>query len=394
MSAAARASLRDKACIVGVGHTAFTRGEGFGRSTLALQLEASMRALEDAGLRRSDVDGIMPFPNLGTAEELAANLGVENLRFATTMWMDGAAPVASLQVAAMAVASGAADCVLIPAGWNGYSGLRAGETLAEQTSSFPGGAIARDFYRPYGLAAPPQWHSLTARRHMHEFGTTPEQMGAVAIAMRKHAQMNPAAVMRGRPMVLEDYLESPMITAPYRLFDCCLETDGAAAVVVTSAGRAKDLGSRPVYIMGAASGRPYPADEITNRRDVFKTGLTAAAPEAFAMAGVSTADVDFAEIYDCFTFEVIRQLEETGFCGRGEGGAFVEGGRIELGGELPVNTHGGLLSEAHVLGTSHIVEAVRQLRGEADERQVPEAEIGVVTGWGDFGDASIAILRR
>jgi acetyl-CoA acetyltransferase len=392
--AAARTGLRDRACIVGVGHTAFTRGEGSGKSALALQLEASLRALEDAGLRHRDIDGILPFPNLATAEELAANLGVENLRFATTLWMGGAAPVASLEVAAMAVASGSAEHVLIPAGWNGYSGRRARDTIAEQTSSIPGGAIARDFYLPYGLAAPPQWYALMARRHMHEFGTAPQQLGAVAVAMRKHAQMNPAAVMRGKSMTLEDYLKSPMITAPYRLFDCCLETDGGAAVVVTSAERAKDLGKRPVYVMGAASGRPYPADEITNRRDIFKTGLTIAAPEAFAMAGVSTRDVDFAQIYDCFTFEVIQQLEETGFCARGEGGPFVEGGRIELGGELPVNTHGGLLSEAHALGTSHIVEAVRQLRGEAGERQVPDAEIGVVTGWGDFGDGSIAILRR
>jgi acetyl-CoA acetyltransferase len=310
------------------------------------------------------------------------------------MWMGGAAPVASLHVAAMAVASGAAKHVLIPAGWNGYSGRRARETIAEQTSSNPGGAIARDYYLPYGFAAPPQWYSLLARRHMHEFGTKPEQLGAVAVAMRKHAQLNPAAVMRGKAMTLDDYLKSPMITAPYRLFDCCLETDGAAAVVVASAERARDLAKPPVYVMGAASGRPYPADEITNRKDIFTTGLTIAAPEAFAMAGIAPSDVDFAEIYDCFTFEVVQQLEETGFCRRGEGGGFVEGGRIELGGALPVNTHGGLLSEAHVLGASHIVEAVRQLRKEAGERQVNGASVGVVTGWGDFGDGSIAVLRN
>ena len=385
-------SFKNRAAIVGVGQSEFSRPKTGGKSSLVLQLEATKAALADAGLEAGDIDGILPFPNLCTAEELAANLGIENLRFAVTLQMGGAAPVASLAVAALAVASGAAECVLIPAGWNGYSGRRARDTITAQTSSIPGGGIVRDFYLPYGFAAPPQWYSLMARRHMHEFGTTSEQLGAVAVAMRKHAQQNPAAIMHGKPMTMADYLASPMITAPYRLFDCCLETDGAAAVIVTSAERAKDFAKRPVSIMGAASGRPYPADEITNRRDIFETGLTLAAPEAFAMAGVRPKDVHFAEIYDCFTFEVVQQLEETGFCKRGEGGAFVEGGRIEAGGELPVNTHGGLLSEAHVLGASHIVEAVRQLRGEAGLRQLSRADVGVVTGWGDFGDGSIAIL--
>ena len=146
--------------------------------------------------------------------------------------------------------------------------------------------------------------------------------------------------------------------------------------------------------MASACGQPYPADEITNRKDIFQTGLTIAAPEAFGRAGVTPADVDFAMIYDCFTFELLQQLEEVGFCPRGEGGAFVEEGRINLGGSLPVNTHGGLLSEAHVLGMGHIVEAVKQLRRECGDRQVVDSEVGVVTGWGDFGDGSIAILAR
>ena len=229
---------------------------------------------------------------------------------------------------------------------------------------------------------------------MHEFNTRPEQLGAIAVAMRQHAQRNPGAVMYGKPMTLDDYMASPMLADPYRIFDCCLETDGAAAVVVTTAERARDLPAKPVTIVAGASGQPYPADEITNRKDFFSTGLTVAAPQAFGRAGIKPAEVDVAMVYDCFTFEVLQQLEEMGFCKRGEGGEFVEGGRIAPGGELPVNTHGGLMSEAHVLGMNHIIEAVLQLRGGAGERQVNNTKTVVVTGWGDFGDGSIVILQR
>jgi acetyl-CoA acetyltransferase len=383
-----------EACIVGIGETDYCRKPGSGLSQLGIQLQASTRAIAEAGLEASEIDGIMPFPNLGRAEEIAANLGCENIRYAATIHMGGAAPAASLQVAAAAVNSGMANYVLLPAGWNGYSGARVRQTVSQDVSSIPGGAIARDYYLPFGFTAPPQWYSVLARRHMHEFGTRSEQLGAIALTMREHAQLNPKAVMHGKPMTLNDYMASPMLADPYRFFDCCLETDGAAAVVVTSAERARDLATQPVRIVAAACGQPYPADEITNRRDIFKTGLTTAAPEAFGKAGLTPSDVDFAMIYDCFTFEVLQQLEELGFCKRGEGGPFVEGGRIALGGELPVNTHGGLLSEAHVLGMSHIVEAVRQLRGDLGERQVENARVGAVTGWGDFGDGSVALLAR
>lgn len=386
--------LKDKACIVGIGETAYCRKPGSGLSEESLQLHASVAALRDAGLRGSQIDGVLAFPNVGKCEAFAASLGSENLRFAAIIHMGGAAPVASLRLAAMAVVSGAANHVLIPAGWNGYSGARVRQTVTTDKHSIPGGAIAWDYYLPQGLTVPPQWYALMARRHMHEYGTTHEQMGAVAIAMRRHAQLNPAALMHGKPLTMADYLASPMLADPYRVNDCCLETDGAAACIVTTVERARDLGKPPVYIMGAAAGQPYPADEITNRKDFHRTGLSIAAPEAFRMAGVTPADADFAQIYDCFTFEVIQQIEEAGFCRRGEGGPFVENGAIELGGRLPVNTHGGLLSEAHSLGIGHIVEAVKQLRGSAGARQVADAEIGVVTGWGDFGDGSIAILRR
>ncbi|MFO1509150.1 MAG: hypothetical protein U1F31_05205 [Steroidobacteraceae bacterium] len=386
--------LKDAACIVGIGETAVCRKPGSGLSEMALQLKAIASALDDAGLKAREIDGIMPFPNLGRAEAFAATLGCENLRFAATLNLGGAAPVAALRVAAMAVATGCANYVLVPGGWNGYSGARTREIAATDVNSIPGAAVARDHYIPYGLSAPPQWYALMAQRHMYEYGMREEQLGAVALAMRKHAQLNPHALMCGKPMTMSDYLASPMISAPYRMLDCCLETDGAAAYIVTSTARARDLRQRPVSIMGAASGQPYPADDIINRKDFHRIGLTNAAPEAFAMAGVTPAEADFAQIYDCFTFEVIQQLEEAGFCKRGEGGAFVENGGIELGGRLPVNTHGGLLSQAHLLGIGHVVEAVRQLRGEAGQRQVKDAKLGVVTGWGDFGDGSIAILRR
>ncbi len=386
-------ALRDRACIVGVGETPYTRQRDAGVSRLELQVQAAKAALTDAGISPKEVDAIIPFPNLGTAEELAANLGVPELRYAATIHMGGASPVAALLSAAMAVASGVARYVLIVAGWDGYSGPRVRQMVLEATA-MPGGAVARDYYVPYGLTAPVQWYALMARRHMALYGTRPEQLGAVALAMRRHAQLNPKAVMHGRPLTMEDYLASPIIADPYRLLDCCLETDGGAAVVVTSRHRARDLPQPPVYIMGAAQAQAFPPDDFSNRPDFLTTGLSLAAPRAFAMAGVGPQDADFAQIYDCFTFEVIHQLEEAGFCPRGEGGTFVEEGRIQLGGDLPVNTHGGLLSEAHVLGMNHIVEAVRQLRGQAGARQVPNAEIGVVTGWGDFGDGSIAILRR
>jgi acetyl-CoA acetyltransferase len=199
--------------------------------------------------------------------------------------------------------------------------------------------------------------------------------------------------MHGRELSYEDYLASPMITDPYRLLDCCLETDGGTAVLVGPADGPSD-GRPRVRIAAVTQGRPFPADDIVNRPDPLTIGLTHAAPRAWEAAGVGPDDMDFAQIYDCFTFEVLQQLEEAGFCGRGAADSFVADGNIELGGKLPINTAGGLLSEAHVIGLNHVVEAVRQLRHEAGDRQVADARWGAVTGWGDFGDGSIAVLER
>lgn len=392
-------SLKDQACIVGVGQSAFSRGSG--KTELQLLLDASVDAINDAGLKPHDIDGIIGPPLGATSEHLAANLGIEDMRYATTVHMGGASPVVSLQSAALAVACGIANNVLIPVGWNGYSSnpVRGGGARAD-TGEKPIPApnplqnTIAAYYLPYGATVPAQWYAWLATRHQKLYGTPFESMGAVAVAERKHAQLNDKAMMRGRPLTMNDYLAARWVSYPFRLYDCCLETDAACAIVVSSAERAKDLRKPPVYISGVAEGHPYPADDIPARPDPFVIGLTFAAPKAFAMAGVTHKDIDFLEVYDCFSYVVMLQIEAMGFCKRGEVKDFVTGGRIELGGELPLNTHGGLLSEAHVWGTNHIVEATRQLRHECGARQVKDAEIGLVTGWGDFGDGGLAILRR
>ena len=392
-------SLNDQSCIAGVGESTFSRGSG--KSELRLMLDASVNALNDAGLKPHEIDGIVGPPIGATAEHFAANLGIEDLRYATTVHMGGASPVVALQSAAMAIASGIATNVLIPLGWNGYSlnPVRGGAARAENTERpmpepNPMLNTVGAFYLPYGATVPVQFYAWLATRHMKMYGTPHEAMGTIAVAERKHAQLNDKAMMRGRPLTLDDYMASRWVSYPFRLYDCCLETDAACAVVVTSPERARDLKKPPVYISGVAEGHPYPADDIPARPDPFVIGLSFAAPKAFAMAGVTHKDIDFLEIYDCFTYVVMLQIEAMGFCKRGEVKDFVTRERIELGGELPLNTHGGLHSEAHVWGMNHIVEAARQLRHECGPRQVKDAEIGLVTGWGDFGDGGLAILRR
>ncbi len=234
--------------------------------------------------------------------------------------------------------------------------------------------------------------AMTARRHMHEFGTQSHQLGEVAIACRRHAALNPGAVMR-TPMTMQDYIASRLIVAPLRLYDCCLISDGAAAFIVTTRERASDLRHRPVHIMGAA--QAHSPETIGNPNWWYVPHQRVAMEQIYAQASVGPADIDFAQIYDNFTISVIVWLEQAGFCKTGEGGPFVEDGRIQLGGDLPVNTAGGNLSESYMQGWLHLVEAVAQLRGACGVRQVPDAEIGLVTGRGmTLNCSAAAILGR
>jgi len=225
------------------------------------------------------------------------------------------------------------------------------------------------------------------------YGTTIRHFAEVAVVTRRHALLNGNAVMN-KPLTVEEHHASRMIADPFRLFDCSLESDGGAAVIVSATDRARALKKPLVTLMGVAEGHPESPASIAQRPDLLEFGLAKAAPRAYAMAGVGPKDMDLAEIYDCFTFTVINQLELLGFCKKGEGGPFVMDGRIALGGELPINTHGGLLSQGHVVGLNHVIELTRQLRGEAGKAQVEDAELGLVTGYGDMGDGSLAILRR
>ena len=374
-------SIKDKCAIVGIGETEYSRSSG--RSDLSLAVEASTKAIADAGLESQEIDGIVRFAIDPTSEEeLMTCLGIPELTFYDELAYAGTAGAGLVAHAAMAIACGMATNVLLYRAMNGRSGRRYGAGAV--TGRRGQGQAA--FSESFGLLVPGQTLAMYTRRHMYEYGTTSQQLGAVAVACRKHANMNPRAVMYGKPMTIEDHQNSRMVHDPLRLYDCCLETDGGAAIVITSAERAKSLRHRPIYIMAAAQSLMPP---ILERASLTQTMAARSGPRLFDMAGVCQNDIDVTQIYDHFSSMVIFALEDYGFCKKGEGGPFVEEGRIEIGGDLPVNTAGGHLSEAYVQAINHIVESVRQLRG-ASTAQVEGAELVLV----DSGEGVGALLLR
>ncbi|MBV8912372.1 MAG: hypothetical protein JOZ05_04930 [Acetobacteraceae bacterium] len=380
-------SLHRKGAITGIGETAYSKASP--KTAFELQIEASLAAIRDAGLDPRQIDGIIPIGITGApAEAFVTNFGIPDLRFSALTPLDGASPIAAVQCAIAAVATGLCNHVLIPAGRNVSSGARAGVRIHQM----PQFHLVTEFELPQGAVAPAQLYAPMARRHMELYGTTSRQLGEIAVATRAHALLNGNAVMT-KPITLEDHQASRMIADPFRLLDCSLESDGGAALVVSSSERARDMARPRIEVLGIAEGHPDSPSSITQRPDMTRLGLAKAAPIAFRMADVAHDEIDVAAIYDCFTWVVLCQLEDMGFCKKGEGGPFVEDGKLRLG-ALPTNTHGGLLSQAHMLGMNHVVELVRQLRGQAGRAQVEGAETGLCTGYGDLGDGAIAIMRR
>jgi acetyl-CoA acetyltransferase len=366
--------------IVGIGESKV--GKVPEKSTLQLQSDAAYAALDDAGLTLKDIDGLITTPirtepwNMPCGV-VASFLGVQPAYLAT-LDLAGASGCAMIHHAAMAVASGQCSTVLCVAGQNlltNKTRASAVQTMAES------GAAHAQFETPYGPLVASNY-ALIAQRHRHEYGTTAEQMAEVAVTIRNHALLNPNAHMT-RPITVQDVLASPMITSPLKRYDCALVSDGAAAAIVTSAERARDLKSIPVRVLGQGYGLSH--SYVGEAMRLTHSGAVDSGNKAFAMAGVTPADIDVAELYDCFTITVIIELEDLGFCKKGEGGAFVQGGRIALGGELPITTHGGLLSACHPGlggGFFHVLEGVRQVRGQAGARQVRHAKLVLVHGNG------------
>jgi len=372
------------AAIAGIGATEFSKDSG--RSELRLAVEACRAALDDAGLAPADVDGMVTFSMDSNAEiAVARELGASELTFFDLVGYGGGAACGTVQHAAMAVATGAASVVLCYRALNERSGRRFGQVAAGAVAGATSSAIDNGWHYPMGLATPAATVAMGARRYMHDFGATSADFGAVAVADRRHAATNPAAWFYQRPITLADHQESRWICEPLRLLDCCQETDGAVAVLVTSLERARSLEKPPVVIRAAAQGSGANQYTMTSYYRDDLTGLpemAVVARQLWAQAGLRPGDIRTAVLYDHFTPYVLMQLEELGFCARGEARHFISGGAIEMGGVLPLNPHGGQLGEGYLHGMNGIAEGVRQVRGTAVNQVPGDGPVLITAGTG------------
>lgn len=382
------AGLSGRVAIVGAYDTAV--GVVPGRTPMELCVDAALGALDDAGLERGAVDGLvtcnaMAQPLLYHAEAAAEYIGIRP-RYCLAAGAGGGTTFSIIHHAASAIVTGMADTVVVAMADSLRSGLTREQALVVQSSTgHP------EFEQPYGPTVP-AYYALLARAHMARYGTTPEDFAAVAVSGRAHAARHPAAQMRD-PITVEDVLASRMIADPLHLLDCSLVSDGGAAVVLTSAERARDLRHAPVLLLGAGEGHRY--EHISQAEDLTSSAAREAGEQAYAMAGIGPADIDIAQLYDCFTPTVLIELEDLGFCAAGEGGHFLQSGATLPGGSLPVNTHGGLLSHCHPGNPGSLfalTESVLQLRHAAGERQVPGAQTVLVHAQGGIMSSHTTLI--
>jgi acetyl-CoA acetyltransferase len=394
-------SLRDKIAVVGIGETEYSFK--LDRGAKALITEAVYKALDDAKLSPKDIDGVVTetswVQQFLNHSELALGLGI-NTRYAGGIGLTGTGNVASFHLAAKAIAAGEADTILtyFTNGYGSQQDIPKTESGARREDIFRG--VKASFEAPYGSNGPRVYFGQVANRYMYEYGFTREQfsrqLGSVAINNRHNAVLNGKGVEK-EPLTYEDYLNSPLIADPLRLYDYCRWNDGACAWIVTSAERAKDFPHPPVYVTGM--GYSWIPEARGNywtqggKNYLYKPHMGVALDRALQTAGISRDDLDFAQIYDAYTIMVLIFLESLGLCKKGEGGAFVESGAISLEGSLPIDTHGGNLSHSYINMASHIVETVRQLRGDAGPCQIKDAKFGMVEG-GSSADEFVTIFRR
>lgn len=377
-------SLSGSTAIVGIGATEFSKESG--RSELQLGCEAVTAAIADAGLKPADVDGLVTFTAESSSEiHIARNVGIGELTFFSRVGYGGGAAAGTVAHAAAAIHAGLADVVVCWRSFNERSGERYGLGQANRPMDTNADRAAYSWMTPFGLSTPAQWVAMFAQRYMHEYGATSEDFGRISVIDRARAATNPKAHFYGRPITLEEHQASRWIAEPLHLLDCCQETDGGQALVLVSAERAKDLPNKPAYVVGAAQGSGEDQHMMTSYYRESISGIPEmglVGDQLWRQSGLTAQDMDAAILYDHFTPFVLSQLEELGFCGRGEAADFIKSGALELDGAVPLNTHGGQLGEAYLHGMNGIAEAVRLVRGTSVNQPKTVDNVVVTAGTG------------